>query len=583
MRIGEQHRSRRDRIDLDARGVFLRQRQCHVVQAGLRRTIDIKAWCRIFHVDIGNMNNIGRHAVDAVHAGVQPLVDEEGRQHVHMEELLVLQRRLREIGLGRGEARGVVYDGAHAGAEPLQSADEIEYAIAAVEIRLHGDDAAVHQGLDTLGHAAVMCNDGVAIFVQPPGHVQTHTPAGAGDQNHVLQETASIVTDNKPTIAAPDSTAQLHSRALLAQIIAGIDAEGGAISFADYMQLCLYQPGLGYYSAGSHKLGQGGDFTTAPELSPLFARALSRHVADVLRQCPNAYVLEFGAGSGRLAADLIDQLARDGCPPEQYFIIEPSADLRERQLRWLAETVPAFRDRLVWLDSMPARFQGAIIANEVVDAMPVHLLQFSRGHCQERCVSQHRGRLHWTLRPLSDPLLLQRAAPIQQLVGDSDYQTEVGLLAGQWLSTVAATLQQGAMFVIDYGYPFERYYHPERCRGTLMCYRHQRGHDDPLQLPGLQDITCHVEFSALAQTALDAGLDVAGFHEQADFLLAGDITSLASSLQQSLPPDLWLSHSAALKQLLLPGQMGHEFKVLTLSRGLAPLPRLQRHDRRYQL
>lgn len=384
------------------------------------------------------------------------------------------------------------------------------------------------------------------------------------------------------TIVADDPQAQQHSDRLKQQINDHITQQGGWISFADFMHDCLYWPGLGYYSAGSHKLGAGGDFTTAPELSSLFGQALANHVADVGRQLGQFDILEFGAGSGRLATDVLQQLSRLDCLPDRYLILEPSADLQQRQQAWIAQ-YPQLADRVQWLSALPENFKGIVLANEVCDAMPVHLLHFSTKAVEELGVTTTPDGLAWQSRALEDPRLINKAAAIRDRIGAQIYQTEVNLLAEDWLQSVAESLSQGAIFIIDYGYPFAEFYRPERTQGTLRCYYHHQAHDDPLLLPGLQDITAHIDFTALAEQARSAGLDVAGFHEQGDFLIAGDITGLAAALEQDADPLQWLKHSSAIKQLLMPDAMGHQFKVLSLSRGIATLPRLQRQDRRYQL
>lgn len=385
------------------------------------------------------------------------------------------------------------------------------------------------------------------------------------------------------TIAPDDPTAQQHSAELAKQIRASIAANQGWINFADYMQQCLYTPGLGYYSAGSHKLGRGGDFTTAPETSPLFGAAIANHLADVHQQIPDYAILEFGAGTGRLAESILQRLAKLNALPSRYFILEPSADLQQRQQALLNQLPTTLSQRLCWVEDIPDKFEGVMLANEVCDAMPVHLLDFSDGGVKEVGVSSDQQNFIWQTRPLSSARLEQKAEQIQSQLGELPYRTEVCLFAADWLENLAQNLSRGLILLIDYGYSFEEYYRPERRQGSLRCYYRQQAHDNPLILPGLQDITAHVNFTALAETALDAGLEVNSFQEQANFLLAGDITSLAATLQQNLSEADWLQQSSALKQLLLPDAMGHQFKVLSLSREIDNLPRLKLNDRRYQL
>ncbi|WP_273149557.1 class I SAM-dependent methyltransferase [Methylophaga thiooxydans] len=385
------------------------------------------------------------------------------------------------------------------------------------------------------------------------------------------------------TIAADNTLAQQHSDQLKALITAEIEQQGGFISFADYMQRCLYQPGFGYYSAGSHKLGQGGDFTTAPEISPLFGYAVANQVHDALQQCTSKHILEFGAGSGQLAIAMLTQLESLNALPERYFILEISADLQARQQQLIEQQRPDLADRVEWIHTLPDAFNGVMLANEVCDAMPVHLLRLTTSGMFERGVRIENGNFIWQDKKLTHPRLIAFAERINKPSQAVDYLTEVNLNAVDWMQTAAASLQQGAIFIIDYGYPFNDYYAAERAQGTLRSYYRQQAIDDPLQLPGLQDISAHVDFTTLAETALEGGCHVAGFHEQGDFLVAGNITQIAAQLEAKSDALSWLQHSAALKQLLMPHVMGYQFKVLSLSKAIELLPRLQLQDRRYQL
>lgn len=391
-----------------------------------------------------------------------------------------------------------------------------------------------------------------------------------------------MTTTNK--LPLPDKIALQHSEQLLTLIKQQIGAAGGRISFADYMNLCLYSPGLGYYSAGSHKIGSGGDFTTAPEISSLFSRTLAHHVKDVLQQVPQADILEFGAGSGKMAVDILLELECIDSLPSHYFIIEASADLRDRQQKQIESSLPHLKNVVQWLDHIPDVFSGVVLANEVCDAMPVHRLHFSNGKIHEQYIELDSiGNLQWCDVELSESELLSRAQTILTTIDDLDYTTEVNLLAEAWLKSIAKSLTQGAVFIIDYGHPKASYYHPDRSNGTLMCYYHHQGHDDPLLFPGLQDITAHVDFTALAETALIHNLDVAGFQSQADFLITGGITELSSSTPDSKPLQL-IQQAAEIKQLVLPSEMGESFKVLTLTKNLDfLLPRIQLKDQRHRL
>ena len=388
-----------------------------------------------------------------------------------------------------------------------------------------------------------------------------------------------MTTTQKLPIA--DSIAQEHSERLLAYIKQQITNAGGKISFADYMHHCLYTPGLGYYSAGSHKLGDKGDFTTAPEISSLFSRTLAQHLIDVFQQLDQHTVLEFGAGSGKMAIDILLELEANNALPKHYYIIEVSADLQERQRKNIASSVPHLLNKVIWLDAIPHNFIGVIVANEVCDAMPVHCLQFNNGSAKERYIECINGELQWTNGELSQAELAYHAKEIISLIGDANYNTEVNLAAESWLASIAENIQQGAMFIIDYGYAKTNYYHPQRSDGTLMCYYQHQGHDNPLILQGLQDITAHVGFTALAQVAFDNGLQVAGFQSQSDFLLAGGITELSDASADALTQ---LQQATEIKQLTLPSEMGENFKVLSLTKGLDQLlNKIQLGDRRHSL
>lgn len=374
-----------------------------------------------------------------------------------------------------------------------------------------------------------------------------------------------------PSLPEPDAQAQSRSRLLQQRICERIAQAGGWLPFSDYMQMALYEPALGYYDAKSKKFGQQGDFVTAPEISPLFARATAAQLAQAFEQLP-ACVLEFGAGSGALARDLIGELQRRGRPAQAYFIIEISADLRERQQQLLAG-LP-----VTWLDRLPQDFEGVVIANEVLDVLPVRL--FVRGHdgVYERGVGCEGMQLRFAARA-ADPALAQEVAAIEERVGPlpEGYGSEVCPLAQAWILSLAACLRRGLALLFDYGFPRREYYHPQRAMGTLMCHYRQRAHADPLWLPGLNDITAHVDFSACAQAAHTGGLDVLGYTSQARFLMNCGILEL---LGEGLDP----AQLGAVQRLLSEAEMGELVKVLALGRGLdTPLLGFTRGDRRQRL
>ncbi|MDT8310796.1 MAG: SAM-dependent methyltransferase [Methylophaga sp.] len=381
-------------------------------------------------------------------------------------------------------------------------------------------------------------------------------------------------------LPVPDLLAQQHSEQLEGLVVEKIQAAGGKINFADYMQACLYQPGLGYYSAGLNKFGAAGDFVTAPEISSLFSQAFARHIADVLTQT-NGDCLEFGAGSGKMAGDILRQLAQLDCLPNHYFIIEASADLRLKQQLYLSKKLSGLFDKVVWLDKLPTSFTGAVVANEVCDAMPVHSLLFEVAGIYERYVAWDGQQLVWQNGPVSAPALAEKGQLITPLLPTRPFTCEVNLYAEAWLASLAAMLEQGAIFIIDYGHTANDYFHTSRAVGGIRCHYQHHVHNDPLILAGLQDLTAHVNFTDLAETAHQAGLNVAGLQNQSDFLLAGEILNLAQ--QQTLNDFQQLQQAAALKRLLLPEQMGAIFKALTLSKNLPPLPRCQQGDLRWQL
>lgn len=350
----------------------------------------------------------------------------------------------------------------------------------------------------------------------------------------------------------PSPEALAASRALLRVLEDELLASGNWLSFARYMELALHAPGLGYYAAGSRKLGAEGDFITAPELSPLFGRALARQVAQVLQ--PGEAILEFGAGSGALAEALVGDL------DAPYFILETSPDLRERQQARLGS-------RVQWLDTLPRGFRGVMLANEVLDAMPVHLVAWTGNGILERGVAANEGQLAWADRPAEAGVLAAARNIEVAPPASGSYVSEIGLLGRLWLRSLGRILERGAILLIDYGFPAREYYHPQRSAGTLACHYRHHVHDDPFYLPGLQDVTAHVDFSALAGAARDGGLAVLGYASQAQFLVNCGITDLLAQLD---PADAkrYLPAAAAAQKLLSPSEMGELFKVLAVGKGV---------------
>jgi len=359
--------------------------------------------------------------------------------------------------------------------------------------------------------------------------------------------------------------------------------------FVQFMHEALYAPGLGYYAAGLAKLATrdtldhpgsaAGDFVTAPELSPAFGFTLAQQVAQVLKNHPNSdpnpnpnytpTIIEFGAGSGQLAHDVLTALSNLDCHPT-YCILEVSADLRQRQQSRLAQ----WQSQVKWLDDLPTDFEGVVLANEVLDAMPVHLVGWGAdGSVFERGVVWQDDHFAWQDQPASDVVASALRAKMPPLPG---YVTEINLAAQAWVGQIANWLKWGAAFLIDYGFTEREYYHPQRSSGTLMCHIQHRSHANPLILPGLQDITAHVDFTAMAHAAHDAGLDVMGYTSQARFLLNAGLLGLLPTLEPH--------QQRGIDKLISEAEMGELFKVLAIGRGLDfELKGFTQSDRRHQL
>ncbi len=336
--------------------------------------------------------------------------------------------------------------------------------------------------------------------------------------------------------------------------------------FDRYMELALYAPGIGYYTGGAGKFGAEGDFTTAPECSPLFAGCLARQCMQVLR--PGDDVIEFGAGSGQLAVDLLTALDELDSLPARYLIVELSADLRARQQRKLRELAPKYLERIDWLERLPERHDGVVIANEVLDAMPVSRFLHDGSDPMEMFVGAGGGALQSIWKPIQTPGLaafIDENVPLAKL--PTPYISEVAPRAVAWIHAIGRLPGRRLALLVDYGYPRDEYYLPERDRGTLMCYFRHRAHADPFRHPGIQDITAHVDFTALARAALAAGMRIAGYTSQANFLLA---SGLEEQLAKQDPADTgkWMKTVQAVKTLTLPSGMGERFRVMALTRGI---------------
>jgi SAM-dependent MidA family methyltransferase len=388
--------------------------------------------------------------------------------------------------------------------------------------------------------------------------------------------TAQTISSRLPAL---DASAQQHSEAVVAHIQQQIDQQGGWITFADYMQMALYTPQLGYYSGDANKFGRSGDFVTAPEISPLFPRAVANQISQVLSDS-GGDVLELGAGTGKLAIGILQQLNTLGQLPDHYYILDVSASLRERQQQNLQQSLPeAVFSRLRWLDTLPETMTGVVLGNEVLDAIPVHIVCWRSGQWLERGVTYNQ-ELTWQDRPLQDLSLVQHIDSDQL---PDDYVTEVCPAAQGLIASLAAMLQRGLIVQIDYGFAAREYYHPQRSQGTLMCHFQHHAHDDPLFNPGLQDITAHVDFTAIAETGLAHGMDCAGYTSQAQYLINCGILQM---LEVISPEDSarYLPMVAAVQKLLSPAEMGELFKVIALTKGIEmPLMGFLQGDKRHQL
>jgi SAM-dependent MidA family methyltransferase len=366
----------------------------------------------------------------------------------------------------------------------------------------------------------------------------------------------------------PDDDSLAHSHKVGEHIRRVIEEAHGSISFAEYMQLALNAPGLGYYSAGTAKLGAAGDFITAPEISPLFGRVVARQCAAVLEQLPQGRILELGAGTGRLAVDLLQRLAALKSLPERYLILETSADLKARQEELIANDLPELSARVQWVSDLPQNLAGVVIANEVADALPVERFERTASGVLQIGVTCGDAGFDWSRKP-APGVLAAAVGNIEAYIGKplpAGYQSEISLGLPDWIGRIAGCLGTGLVLLFDYGVSRREYYSPDRDRGWLRCHFRHHAHDDPLIYPGIQDLTCWVDFTAVAEAAACEGLDVAGFVTQAQFLLGAGLQEELAGMAE-LPLRERLELSAQVKTLTLPGAMGENFKCIGLGRG----------------
>ncbi len=364
-------------------------------------------------------------------------------------------------------------------------------------------------------------------------------------------------------LPAPSPEALAHSERLRSFIAQRCLDHGAPISFGDYMSQVLYSPGMGYYMSGTAKFGADGDFITAPELTPLFGATLGREARSIAARCQGG-VLELGAGSGKLAAGL---LQNDSEGLLEYTILEPSADLVQRQKSYLQQSVSEDQfSRIRWVDKLPEHFDGVIIANEVMDALPVERFRTGQALMQQHVSSKLNSK--WlapseALRVAVEKIQADLPAPLPD-----NYCSEVCLLLEPWISSLADCLRSGVLLLIDYGYPRREYYSEERANGSVACYYRHRSHDDPFIWPGLQDITAHVDFTAVAESGCSAGLDLIGYASQSSFLLDNQLLSLLEQQTLALTSDIErMDLARKVKTLTLPGEMGERFQVMAFGKG----------------
>ena len=380
----------------------------------------------------------------------------------------------------------------------------------------------------------------------------------------------------------PEPTPEEHalSQLLTDLIRVEIVRADGAIPFARFMELALYAPELGYYSAAKHKFGAAGDFVTAPELGPVFAQCVARQCAQILGELRGGEILEAGAGSGAFAVQLLLELERLGKLPERYLILEISSALRARQQTLFTDKASHLLERVQWLDNLPpAGFRGIVFGNELLDALPVERFRVHADSIASLAVGWEENRFVWRELPASEPVG-KRIAPLGLPEG---YESEIGFAAEGWVRSVADILEQGVLLLVDYGFPRGEFYHPQRNAGTLMCHYRHRAHADPLILAGLQDITAHVDFSAVAAAGVESGLSLLGYASQALFLIGCGLDEVAAQATSG-DARAQLALTNEIKKLTLPHEMGELFKVIALGRGVdTPLAGFRLQNRRDRL
>ena len=376
--------------------------------------------------------------------------------------------------------------------------------------------------------------------------------------------------ENTKHIFSVDRLALANSLDVTCLLSEAIARQGGRITFDQFMDIAMFAPGRGYYDSVNRIFGNEGDFTTAPEISPLFGQCIAKQILQVMEHLGQTNILEFGAGSGVLAQTILTELKKHDRLPENYYIYDISPTLRKRQFSRLKDNVPDLLDKLVWLDDIPENFCGIIIANEVLDTMPVHRVVFRKNrNYEETYVAIKNGKLVLEDGPLSCIELKNEMDNVMRLWPDikDGYRTEINLGLKQWTTKVSQMLEKGLILLIDYGFTRREYYQPLNYQGNLMCYFQHQPHGDPLLYPGIQDVTCHVDFSLVAESFRQQGLHVAGYSNQGFFLAGCGLEAMYQELDTS-DEKKFINETCCLEQLIMPNGMGEIFKVLGLTKGI---------------
>jgi len=364
------------------------------------------------------------------------------------------------------------------------------------------------------------------------------------------------------SLPLPSPDAKALSDHLLSQIIAEIKANL-SISFARYMELALYTPQFGYYRNGLKKLGKEGDFVTAPEISPLFSYCLANQCAAILRELQGGDILEFGAGTGVMAADILIALKKQKQLPDHYYILELSAALKTTQMETIQKKIPELLDKVIWLEALPSKpIQGIMLANEVLDAMPVNLFKNNNG-IKECAVTLDDNNALALCIAEKDNFELISAINKYGVEFSENYMSEINLYLPGWMKSISDTLSRGVVLIIDYGFLRHEYYHPNRTQGTLMCHYQHHSHSNPLVFPGIQDITAHVDFTAVIESAENNNLKIVGFANQATFLINCDLLSF---IDNTLDEKNRFNQNRQVMTLTSPNEMGELFKVMGLTK-----------------